>query len=81
MREDALEFGKSSAEGREPTKHELKVAERVSAFKRGDIAEVWRIDARDKERRKWKSYHRSVRKARDEPYKAVCDCNHSKRSS
>ena len=81
MREDALEFGDGSAEAREPTKHELKVAERVSAFKRGNIAEVKRIDARDEERRNWKPYHLSMRKARDASYKAIRVCNNSKRSS
>ena len=50
LREYVLEYGEDCAEAREPTKHELYVAERVSVNRRGKIAQVKRIDARDEER-------------------------------
>ena len=43
------------------------MAERVAAVEAGDVEKVARIDARKNEHRKWKAYHRSVRKARANP--------------
>ena len=68
--EDAFEFSDVDAVERMPTKHERKVAERVTAVKVGDIGKVARIDALENKRRKWKAYHLSVRKARAKAYKA-----------
>ena len=60
MREDAMEFGYPAV--RAPTQQELKIAERVAAYSSGDMDKVARIDEREEQRRKWKSYHRSVRR-------------------
>ena len=71
LREDALEFSEVCAEPREATKHELKVAERVPAYKRANIGKVKRIDARDGEHLKWKAHHLSVRNTHDIALKAL----------
>ena len=47
---------------RATTKQEMKIAERVDAYNSGDMDQFARIDERKEQRRKWKSYHRSVRK-------------------
>ena len=62
MREDTMAFGDSYV--RVSTQQELKIAERVAAYNVGDMDNVARIDERDKQRRKCKSYHRSVRRYR-----------------
>ena len=55
-----MEFGDPYV--RAPTQQELKIAERVAANNAGDMDKVARIDEREEKRRRWKSYHRSVRK-------------------
>ena len=58
-----LEFDDPNTVELKSMKHELKVSERAAAVQAGDIARLVRIDAREEERRKWKAYHRSIRKA------------------
>ena len=60
MHEDEMEFGDLYV--RSPTQQELKIAERVAAYNASDLDKVARIDEREKQRGKWKAYHRSVRK-------------------
>ena len=60
MREDAMAFGDSAVHG--PTPQELKIGELFAAYSSGNIDKVARIDEREEQRRKWKAYHRSVRK-------------------
>ena len=60
--EDAMELGDPQV--RVPLQQELKIAERVAAYNSGDLGKVARLDEREEERRKWKSYHCSVRKYR-----------------
>ena len=58
MSEDAMDF--CDPDIRAPTQQELKIAGRVVAYNTGDMDKVARIDEREEQRRKWKSYHRSV---------------------
>ena len=60
MREDAMELGDPAV--RASTQQELKIAERVSIYNSVDMGEAARIDEREEQCRRWKSYHRSVRK-------------------
>ena len=60
VREDATEFGDQGIFA--PTKQELKIAERFAAYNSADMDKVTWIDEREEQRRKWKSYHRSIRK-------------------
>ena len=70
MREGMLEFGDPSTVELKLTKHELKIAERAAAVQAGDVAKVAHIDACEEDRRKWKAYHRNIRKARAKASKA-----------
>ena len=60
--EDTPEFNEICAEIREPTMHDLKVAELVFVQKRNDIVEVKRIDTYEGESCLLKEYHRNVPK-------------------
>ena len=51
MREDAIEFGDPLESVRDTAQHELKIAERVSAFNAGYMDKIARIDVREQERR------------------------------
>ena len=81
MRVDSQEYDGEYADARKPTKYEPRTAELVLAFKRGDIAEVKRIDVHNEVCRKFKSYHYSVRETCNESHKAIRDRSHSKGSS
>ena len=63
LRDDSLEFGDIDSAMHMPTKHERKMANRVAAIEAEDVEKVARIDAREYERRTWKAYNRSIRKA------------------
>ena len=65
-----LELGDRSAIECKLTWHELKLAGGSVAVQVGDFAKIDRIDTRKDERRKWKAYHSSTRKARIEASKA-----------
>ena len=60
MRQDAMEFGDPLVCA--PAQQKLKIAERVAAYNAGNIDKVARIDEREVEHRRWKKYHRNVRK-------------------
>ena len=60
VREDAMEFGDPNI--RALAQQELNIAERIAAYNSCDLDKVARIDEREEQRRKWKAYHRSVRK-------------------
>ena len=60
MCEDAMGLGDPAVRAR--TQQELEIAERVAAYISGDMDKVARIDEREEQRRKCKSYYRSVRK-------------------
>ena len=62
MRKGAMEFGDPLVGA--PARQELKIAERVAAYNAGNMDKVARIDKREEERRKWKTYHSNVRKYR-----------------
>ena len=62
IREDATELGDSLANVCAPLQQELNIAERVVVYNYSDMSKIARIDERDEERRKWKAYHRTVRK-------------------
>ena len=62
MCEDAIEFGDPQVHAQ--TQQELKIAERVTAYNSGEMDKFSRLDEREEERRKWKSYHRDARKYR-----------------
>ena len=62
MNEDPMEFGDHLASVHAPNRQELKITERVAAYNAGDMDKVSGIDEREEERRKWKRYHRNVRK-------------------
>ena len=62
MRKDAMEFGDPFV--RAPTQQELNIAERFAAYNSAGMDKVARIDKREEDRRKWKAYHRSIRKYR-----------------
>ena len=64
IREDAKEFGYPLASFRAPAQQELKISERIAAYNGDDIDKVARIDEREDKRRKWKTYHRNIRKYR-----------------
>ena len=50
-------------------KHELKVAARSAAVKANYIVKIERVDAREDERREWRAYYRSARKAHAQAFK------------
>ena len=57
-----MEFGDPLASVRVSTRQEFKIALRVANCNAGDMQKVSHIDEREDERRKWKVYHRNVRK-------------------
>ena len=59
MREEAMDFCVPYV--RAPTQQELKIAMRVTAYNAGGMYKAARIDKRDEQCHKWKSYRRSVR--------------------
>ena len=61
-REDAMKFGDPLVHA--PTQQELNITERVAAYNADYMDKVARIDERGEECRKWKEYHRNVRKYR-----------------
>ena len=69
MREDGKKFGDPAVCA--PTQQELNIEEHFAAHNSGDMDKVARIDELDKQCRKWKSYHRSVRKYHARFYKAL----------
>ena len=64
MREDAVEFNYPLARVRAPAQQELKIAQCIAAYNAGDMDKFARIDEGKEERRKWRAYHRNVRKYR-----------------
>ena len=70
MREEMLEFGDPSAVERKLTKHEQKTDEQADATDAGDIPEAARMDAREEDCRKWKAYHRNIRRDHAKAFKA-----------
>ena len=72
MRKIAIELRDPLSNVRAPAQKKLKITERVSTYSSRDMEKVARIDEREEERRKWKAYHRNIRKYR---------ANVSKRSS
>ena len=71
MREDAMELGDPFASARDTTQRESKIAERDTAYNAAEMSKVARIDERDEEHRKWKAYHRNVRKYSESVSKAA----------
>ena len=64
MRDDAMEFGDSLSSVLASIQQEFKVVERVAAHNASDMGKIDRMYECDEERRKWKAYHRYVRKYR-----------------
>ena len=64
MRDDVLEFSDPFASFRSLTQKELKIAELVSAYSSDDMDKVALIHELEKERLKWKAYHRNLCKYR-----------------
>ena len=59
-----MELSDPLATVRALTQQEFKIAEHVVAYNADDTDKLARIDKCEEERRKWKTYHRSVRKYR-----------------
>ena len=70
-----MEFGDPYV--RAPTRQELNIAEYVAAYNAGDMDKEACIDELEEECRKWKAYHRSVRKYRARISKASFSKNNS----
>ena len=64
MCKDAVDFRDLLASVRAPTPQELKASERVTAYDASIMSKITRLHENDEERRKWKAYHRNVRKYR-----------------
>ena len=64
IREYTMEFDYPLASGRAPAQKELKIAEHVSAYNDGDTGKVAHIGEHEEELRKFKAYHRNVRRCR-----------------
>ena len=60
IREYVMEFDDPYV--RAQTQHEMKISDRVATYNAGDMDTVGRIDELEEQRRKWKSYYRSVLK-------------------
>ena len=59
-----MEFDDPLASVRAPTQKESKIAERVAVYNDFNMDKVARINESEEKHRKWKAYHRSVRKYR-----------------
>ena len=57
-----MEFGGPLSSVPAPTQQELKISERGSVYNSGYIDEVAHTDELEEERRKWRAYHRNIRK-------------------
>ena len=62
--EDVQQFGGANLSVHPQTKNEHKVAERVSAYRSGDVSKVACIDKLGGKWHKWTEHHRSIRKTR-----------------